>query len=280
MKKIYLFILFSFLQSTILFSQNTSSPTNWKFAVQMWTFNKSTFIEGLDKAETCGFKYIEAYPGQTLGGNFKGEIGIAMNEDERNKLKQLLQEKGITMIAFGVVGSDNANTNEKWKQYFDFAKDMGVEEITVMPSFAQLDYINKLAGEYHIKAAIHDEPGKNTYDHPDSVERAINGRKNLGACVDVGNWVRNGVNIVDALQKNLKGRVFSVHLKDVKEAGVTDAPDVVLGHGACDIPAVLKELKNQNFNGFISLEHEFPSEANLNDVKADVQYFHQQINML
>ena len=279
-KTLFLFYLV-IVSTSVAFSQKNDPVKDWKLSVQMWTFNKSTFVEGLDMAHTCGFKYIEAYPGQKLGGNFQGEIGPAMPEQERIALKALLKSKGISMIAFGVVdGVDDARTMEAWKKNFEFAREMGCEEMTVMPTAAQLDMVNKLAAEYHIRAAIHDEPGNTPYRNPDSVVVAISGRPFLGACVDMGNWARNGVNVVAAIQEQLKGRIFSVHLKDVKQAGVVSTPDVILGTGQANVAAVLKELKAAGFSGFLSLEHESDKVADLTAIKADVAFYKKVISGL
>jgi sugar phosphate isomerase/epimerase len=273
-----LILLYSFFAAQ---AQNSDPGRDWKLGVQMWTFNKYTFVEGLAKADSCGFRYIEAYPGQQLGGNFKGEIGAGMPVEERKELKDYLSKKGFVLWAFGVVdGTDDAKTDKDWINVFEFAHDMGIQEITVMPTSSQLDLVNTLSGKYHIRAAIHDEPGVNAYDHPDSVLRAIRNRPNLGACVDIGNWVRNGVDIVDCLQKQLHGRVFSLHLKDVQKAGSTHAPDVLLGSGACNLPGIFSELKKEGFKGFFSLEVESEGIPKIKDLKTDINYFNAQARSL
>jgi len=247
----------------------------------MWTFNKSSFVEGIEKADSCGFKYIEAYPGQKLGGDFFGEMGPSMSQRERTKLKEFLKKKHIVFLAYGVAdGSDETRTDKDWQNCFAFAKDMGVEEITAMPTASQLDLVNELAGTYHIRVAIHNEPGKTPYALPDSVWKAIKNRQNLGACVDIGNWVRNGVNIVDCLKNQLKGRVYSLHLKDVQQSGAGRSPEAILGQGSIDIPGILKELKNQGFEGFFSIEHSFRGPANLSSIKQDIQYYHDEVSKL
>jgi sugar phosphate isomerase/epimerase len=261
--------------------QKPSNPLLWKLAVQTWTFNSSSFADAIAKADSCGFKYIEAYPGQKLGGGQVGEMGPSMSREARQWVKDLLKKRGMALIAFGVVdGTDDAKTDADWKKAFDFAQEMGIREITAMPTLAQLDMVNTLSGKYHIPVAIHDEPGRNSYDHPDSVQRAIRNRPNLGACVDIGNWVRNGVDVAAALKNQLEGRVFSLHLKDVKQAGSEHAQDVVLGRGACNLPAVFRELKRQGFQGFLSIEHESRGPADLAAVRADVAYFQAEIRKL
>jgi sugar phosphate isomerase/epimerase len=269
------------LGSLFVRGQNINPDRDWKLGVQMWTFNKFSFIEGLDKADSCGFKYIEAYPGQRIGGNFKGEIGPSMPQSERTELKAWLAKKGMILWAFGVVdGTDDAKTDQDWIRAFEFAKDMGIRIITAMPTSRQLDLVNQLSGKYHIPAAIHDEPGKNAYDHPDSVLRAIQNRPNLGACVDIGNWVRNGVDIVACLKNQLHGRVISLHLKDVQQAGSLHSPEVVLGQGACHLPEIFKELKKEGFKGYFSLELGSHGRKDLQDIREDVQYFNDQVKNL
>ena len=275
--------IFLLLISSVCFSiyAQNSPQKNWKLAVQLWTFNKFTFVEGVNKADSCGFKYIEAYPGQKLGGDFTGEMGPSMSLAERKKLKEFLKKKGITFLAYGAVdGFDDAKKNQDWINCFDFAKEMGIVEIIAMPTAAQLDLVNELAGKYHIRVGIHDEPGKNPYDHPDSVVRAIKNRPNLDACVDIGNWVRNGVDIVSALKNQLHGRVVSVHLKDVQQSGVERSPETILGRGVCNIPGILQELKREGFTGFFSIEHPAGGAAGIKIIKEDVVYFHEQVAKL
>jgi sugar phosphate isomerase/epimerase len=279
--KILAILLLSSSINIDLSAQTVNPVRDWKLGVQMWTFNKYSFVEGLKKADSCGFKYIEAYPGQPLGGDFKGEIGTSMSIAERKKLKAYLAQKGMTLWAFGVVdGMDEAKTNQDWINAFEFGQQMGIKEITAMPTSTQLDLVNQLSQKYHIRVAIHDEPGINAYDHPDSVLRAIQHRPNLGACVDIGNWVRNGVDIVESLKKQLHGHVYSLHLKDVKEAGSAKSPDVLLGTGACNLPGVFRELQKEGFKGFFSLEVESEGVIRLQDIKKDIQYFNTQVKSL
>ena len=89
---------------------------NWKIGVQMWTFKMFTFAEALDKVDSAGVKYIEAYWGQPLGAGVKDSFGISMSTDSRAKLKQMLQAKGISIVAMGVI---TPNTKDEWQKAFD-----------------------------------------------------------------------------------------------------------------------------------------------------------------
>lgn len=252
------------------------STANFKIGIQMWTFNKFTFIQALDKVDSAGIKNIEAFWGQTLGGDMKGEFGIGMSPDTRNQLKQLLQSKGISITAMGVIAPDN---NTDWLKAFELAKEFGLSYITAEPTKAQWDYIDSLAGVFSIKVAIHDHPIPSHYWSPDSVLEASNGHPNIGSCADIGHWARNGLDPVECLKK-LEGHVYGVHFKDVVTFNKVDAADTVVGKGVINIAAVLQELKRQQFSGMLSIEHESNWDHNLPDVIEIIQFYNDQLGKL
>ncbi|MDR0793361.1 MAG: hypothetical protein LBE82_08620, partial [Chitinophagaceae bacterium] len=80
-------------QDTSKTQANTGSTANFKLGVQMWTFRMFSFADALNKVDSAKIKYIEAFWGQKLGGDMKGEFGAAMSSEDRDKLKKLLQSK-------------------------------------------------------------------------------------------------------------------------------------------------------------------------------------------
>ncbi len=263
--------------STAVTTVNTPNVTSdWKIGVQMWTFRMFSFAEALDKVDSAGVKSIEAFWGQPLGSGMKDSFGIRMSDDSKSKLKQMLQSKGIAIVAMGVIVP---NSNEEWKQAFDLAREFGLSYITAEPHKKDWNFADSLAGAYGIKIAIHDHPKPNAYWSPDSVLAAIQGHPNIGSCADIGHWARNGLNPVDCLKK-LEGHVYGVHLKDITKFNDTQAPDTVVSKGVIDFPAVFAELKRQNFKGMFSIEHESNWYHNLPDVIETVKYFHEQVAKL
>lgn len=257
-------------------STTSNSTDEWKLGVQLWTFHEFPFVTALDKADSAGIKFIEAFPGQIMGGDFKDTFGINMSADSRTKVKDLLAKKGITLVAFGVVVPQ---TPAEWKKTFDFAKDMGIRYITAEPLDQHWDTVNTMAGQYGIMVAIHDHPKPSHYWHPDSVMAAIKGRINMGSCADLGHWARSGLDPVQCL-KQLEGRIYGVHLKDVDSAGNVHAGDVLLGKGVIKFPDVFAELKRQNFKGMFSIEREENWKNNVPDVIANRDYFNAQVKNL
>ena len=291
MKKLVLPLLLSFA-TVLLFTQcnepaekkagdeaakdSTDLTKNWKLGVQMWTFHYFHFDTALAKVDSTGIKFIEAFPGQPLGGGMTGSFDTNMSDETKAKLKQLLQSKGISIVAMGVI---SPNTIDEWKKYFDLAKEFGMSYITAEPNKDQWNQVDSLAGVYGIKVAIHDHPKPNAYWSPDSVLAATAGHPNIGSCADVGHWSRNGLNPVECLKK-LEGHVFGVHLKDIKQFNNTDAADTVVGKGVIDFPAIFAELKRQHFSGMLSIEQESNWYHNVPDVINTRKYFEEQVAKL
>jgi sugar phosphate isomerase/epimerase len=245
------------------------STAGFKLGVQMWTFRFFSFSDALDKVDSAGIRNIEAFFGQKLGGGMEGSYGTEMSKPTREKLKQLLQKKNIHIMAMGVISPRN---QAEWIKAFELAKDFGLSYITAEPVKSQWDMVDSLAGAYGISIAIHDHPKPNMYWSPDSVLAAVQGHPHIGSCADIGHWARNGLNPVDCLKK-LQGHIIGVHLKDVVKFDNPKAEDTVVSKGVIDLPAVLAELKIQNFNGMLSIEHESNWYHNLPDVIFTKNYY-------
>src|SRR5690606_30542066 len=102
--------------------QYPEQELGWSLSAQTYTFKEFTFSEAVDKAKTAGLQSVEAYNGQELGGGIAGNFDFNMDEDTRQAILKQLDEKGMKLVAFGVV---TGNTEEEWKQLFAFADAMG-----------------------------------------------------------------------------------------------------------------------------------------------------------
>src|ERR1700693_2693541 len=123
MKKLLFFLLvFFFTVSLFTHCNNATQQTgnkalmysvdvtkSWKLGVQMWTFHYFDFTTALNKVDSAGIKFIEAIPGQPLGGGMKDSFGISMSADSRAKLKMILQSKGISIVAMGVISPSSVD---------------------------------------------------------------------------------------------------------------------------------------------------------------------------
>lgn len=244
----------------------------WRLGVQAYSFNRFTFFEAVDKAKEVGVRYIEAYPGQKIGGDHK-DVGFDenMSPEVREAVKKKLQEARIRLVNYGVTGL--SKDEKAARKTFEFAKDMGIETIVSEPEIDALEVLDKLAEEYKINVALHNHPKPSRYWDPQTVLDALKGRsKRVGACADTGHWVRSGLDPVECLKK-LEGRIISLHFKDLNKKG-GDAHDVVWGTGVADVKAMLTELKRQNFAGVFSIEYEHNWDNSVPEIAECVKAFH------
>ncbi|MCC5929952.1 MAG: sugar phosphate isomerase/epimerase [Cyclobacteriaceae bacterium] len=242
----------------------------WKLGAQAYTFNRFTFEEALDKIKSVGLTYVEAYPGQKLKPGSEANTHYNMSEETREQMKALINERGLVLLNYGVTGGRDEN---EWRQLFEFAKAMGIQTINTEPHPDQLNYIEEMANEFGINIALHNHPSPSGYYHPDSVLKYIDGRgSRMGACADIGHWVRSGLDPVECLKK-LEGKVLSFHFKDLNEKS-KDAHDVPWGQGVGKVDEVLEEMKRQGFKGMFSVEYEHNWDNNVPEVQESVNYFH------
>lgn len=227
---------------------------------QAYSFNRFTVFEAMEKTAAAGGRVIEFYPGQRLGAD-QGAGGFDHNAPDAvlAKVKAKLGELKLQAVNYGVVGIPN-NENEA-RKIFEFAKKMGIRAVTT-ESTESIDVIEKLVKEYNIGCGYHNHPRQpnnpnyKVWDPNYILELVRNRDARIGAAADTGHWTRSGIKPVEALRL-LKGRVISVHLKDLNEFGKGNAHDVPYGMGVSGVTETLDELKQQGFGGNISIEYEF-----------------------
>lgn len=90
-----------------------------------------------------------------------------------------------------------------------------MEFITCEPALEDWDLVEKLSKQYGIKISVHNHPQPSDYWKPENLLQAISDRSHsLGSCADVGHWRREGLDQIECLKK-LKGRLISLHFKDI-----------------------------------------------------------------
>lgn len=245
----------------------------WKLGAQAFTFNRFSFFEAVAKTDSCNLSYIEAFPGQEIGGGITGKMDYNMEPEKRLQILNLLKKHHVKMVAFGVVGADS---EPEWIKIFQFAKAMGVETITSEPNEKDMQLLSDLCDKYQINLAIHNHAKPSHYWNPEIALNAVNGKsKRLGLCADIGHWMRSGLDPLASLRK-ASGRILSLHMKDL-DGKNEQARDVHWGTGVANVDAMIKELKNQNFKGIISAEYEDNWNNNTPDVAESVRYFRSSI---
>ena len=226
---------------------------------QAYTFNRYSAFEAIEKTALAGGKVIEFYSGQKLS---KEEPNLTVDQNASpetlQKLKDKLAKHQVRAVNYGVVGI--AQDEGDARKLFEFAKALGVRAVTT-ESVDAMDTIEKLVKEYDIMVAFHNhprqpnDPNYKVWD-PNYILSVVKDRDpRIGSAADTGHWLRSNLKPLDCL-RILKGRIISSHLKDLNQLG-PGAHDVPYGTGVADMPALLDELKSQNFAGNISIEYEY-----------------------
>ena len=228
---------------------------------QAYSFNDVTAFEAIDKTAATGAKTIEFFSWQKFSPQHPElEVNSLLPDKYIEELKAKLKSAGIraTSMYFGNAAFEKKDPESALRKTFDFAKKMEMVALTGEPPANGFDLVEKLCKEYDIRFCLHNhrrDPAHADYKNwdPDYTVGLMKNRdKHMGFFLDTGHLVRSGLKPVDALKK-MQGRVFSLHLKDPITA---DGHDTVYGKGVADIKGILEELKQQKFDGFISIEYE------------------------
>ena len=248
----------------------------FKLSMQSYTFHNFSLVETFEKLKELEIHFIEVYPGHTLGGKWGDKkFGFNLTPNEQTELLELANQYGVKIVGCGVYTAQKA---EDWEKLFSFAKAMEMEYITCEPEYEHLDLIEDLAIKTGIKVGIHNHPQPSNYWDPKLLLGKIEERSNLiGSCADVGHWYREGFDQIECLQQ-LKGRIQSLHFKDldskkIEQKGKEVYVDFMWGYGLLDIDAMMLELKNQNFKGYITMEYEYSRGNLMQELKDCIFYY-------
>ncbi|HEY2881809.1 MAG TPA: sugar phosphate isomerase/epimerase, partial [Pirellulales bacterium] len=188
------------------------------------------------------------------------------SDEQIKRIKEKTAEVGIKLTSHGV--NNFGKNHDANRKLFEFAKKLGLKNITADPSEDSFDSLDKLVEEYDIRIAIHNHgPGAKYSKVADVLGAIKDHHKNIGACADLGHFIRSAEDPVKAINL-LEGRLYGIHLKDFVEQ-TPKAKGCILGQGQLDLEGVFKALAKVKFpaDGFLSLEYE----EKPNDPIADLQ---------
>ena len=265
-------------------AESGADKLGWQMAIHSYTFQKFSIYDAIDKTAAMGLKHMSISGNVNLleAGKIKTKPTPGISDEEYAGILTKMKEKGLTpkFVNMGVV-KPTANEEES-RKLFAAAKRLGIDVLVAEPEThgkmeelpKVMDVVEKLAKEYQIKVAIHNHPGpQNFYWKPETVLAAVQGRSPLlGACADVGHWVRSGLDPVECLKK-LEGRVITLHFKDLNEKGAK-AHDVPWGTGISNVKAMMQELKRQKFHGAFCVEYEYHWENSAPEIAECVKFFY------
>lgn len=239
-----------------------AQKSNLKLGIQLYSLRgyKDASV-ALKHAKELGFEQVEFYSGM---------FPLDASAEKIAAIKKEVAGLGLKISAHGVnalTKDDKAN-----RKVFEFAKAVGLPTITVDPTADSFDSVEALVKEFNIRVAIHNHGPSHHYNKVVDVLKAIENRDSrIGACADLGHFIRSGENPVQVVRL-LAGRLYGVHLKDFAEMQ-DKTKGVILGKGHLNVATVFDALVETKFpsDGALSLEYEENPENPLEDIRQCVK---------
>jgi inosose dehydratase len=226
----------------------------FKMGLQSYSLRGYTNVgKALVVTRDLGVRYWEAFP---------DHIPITADPAKIRAIKEEMEGAGVHVIGYGVVdlGKDEAAN----RKVFDFARAMGVGYVSVNPDPQSFDVLDKLVDEYNIPIGIHNHGPGHRFAKIDTIARAIKDHSpRIGCCIDTGHFLRSREDPVRAAEV-FAGRVYGVHLKDVKNAETF----TLLGQGDLRTVDLLKTLAAGKYSYCLAIEYEENPENPVDDIKA------------
>jgi type 1 glutamine amidotransferase/sugar phosphate isomerase/epimerase len=212
-------------------ARQAEEKLGWRLALTAYTFHKFTLFEAIDKTAQLGLPYLEGLSFQKVSKDIPKDFTPDLSDDELRQIRAKLDAAGVRLLSYYYhrIPGDEAGC----RKVFEFGRKMGIEVFLSEPEPQALDTIERFCDAYNICVAIHnhDQKGSPVYWRPEGVLEVCRGRsKRIGACADLGYWMRSGIDPAEAVRL-LKDRLLTVQVHDLDQR-TFEGQDVPWGAGA------------------------------------------------
>ncbi|MBS4179005.1 sugar phosphate isomerase/epimerase family protein [Lederbergia citrea] len=204
---------------------------------------KEKFERLIDRTKQMGFDNIELWSAHL-------DPSVA-NLNMIDEARAILEKHAVNIISYYAVGFDRTDyTEDDIRRNFIIAKELGVPMITQTIINQNAPIIRSLAEEYEMKIGWENHPEKSANEIISHIKPYY---PQISSTLDTG-WLGTYHCNASQVIRELKDHLLHIHLKDVKAVGEHDS--CTLGDGIVDIKGVLETLKEINYQGNITVEHE------------------------
>ncbi|MBE0535116.1 MAG: ThuA domain-containing protein [Phycisphaerae bacterium] len=214
----------------------------WRLGIEAYTFHKHTLFEAIDKTAELGLPFIGGLSFQKVSKDIDKNLEPGLTDSELEAIRLKLDAAGVRMLTYYYhdIPGDEAGC----RRVFEFGRKIGIETFMSEPRPEALDTIEKFCDEYDINVALHNHgPDQSpVYWRPEGVLKVCQGRsKRIGACGDVGYWMRAGIDSIEAVRM-LGDRLITVQMHDLHDKG-PDGYDVPWGTGVGRTGELIAEVQ-------------------------------------
>ena len=213
----------------------------WRLGVEAYTFHKFTLFEAIDKTAQLGLPFLGGLSFQKVGKEISKNFEPGLSDGELRQIRMKLDAAGVRLLTYYI--QDIPGDEAGCRKVFEFGRKIGIETFMSEPKLEALDTIERFCDQYDIKVALHnhDHKASPNYWNPEGIMKACQGRsKRLGACADIGYWMRGGIDPIAAIN-TLNDRLITVQMHDLNELSAT-GHDVPWGRGVGKTEQFIKEM--------------------------------------
>jgi len=253
----------------------------WRLVMPGWTFHRFTLFEMIDKLEGLGLRYCGGLSFQRVGGGIDKNLDPAVLTDEEiAAVVEKLRSAGIRMVSYYY--HELPSDEDACRRVFEFAEKLGVETFLSEPQVESLAMIKRLSEEFGIKVAIHNHDSHDSpnFWHPEQVvELAKRYGPQIGVCGDLGFWMRNGIDPIDAA-RILGNHLMVVQVHDLNEF-TPAGTDVPWGTGVGRTREFFEVLHKLGVRPLdVDVEYSYNFDNNIEEVRKSIEFFNELVNEL
>jgi type 1 glutamine amidotransferase/sugar phosphate isomerase/epimerase len=247
----------------------------WRLGIEAYTFHKFSLFEAIDKTAALGLPFMGGLSFQRVSDGISKNFGPGLSDDELRQIRLKLDAAGVRLLTYYI--QDIPGDDPGCRKVFEFARKIGIETIMSEPKPEALGTVEQFCDACDINVALfnYDAKASPVYWNPAGILEVCKGRsKRLGACADLGYWMRRGLDPIQAARQ-LKDRLIAVQMHDLNERG-TDGHDVPWGTGAGDTAAFLHELHRLGVRPtMFGIEYPHHGPESMPDIAQCVAFFNQ-----
>lgn len=247
----------------------------WRLGIEAYTFHKYTLFEAIDKTAQLGLPYMGGLSFQKVSSEIAKNFDPKLTDDDLKQIRLKLDSAGVRLLTYYI--HDIPGDPEGCRRVFEFGRKIGIETFLSEPSPDALDTIEKFCDEYALNVALHnhDQKGSPVYWNPEGILKVCENRSSrIGACGDMGYWMRSGIDPVEAVRK-LKQRLITVQMHDLNELTPT-GHDVPWGTGVGKTEQFITELDRLGVKPtMFGLEYSYNWLESMPEIAQCIQFFNQ-----
>lgn len=242
----------------------------WRLGVEAYTFHQHTLFETIDKTAELGMGYVGGLSFQRVSPEIPKMLAPGLSDSELESIRLKLDSSGVRLLTYyfqSIPGDE-----EGCRKVFEFGRKLGIETFMTEPDPASLPLIDRFCQEYKIYVALHnhDRKASPAYWSPEAVLKSCEGRSSyMGACADIGYWMRDGIDPVAGIEK-LGKRLITLQLHDLDDNGA----DVPWGSGKGRTAEILAKIHELGVTPLMfGVEYSRDWQTNMPAVKQCAEFF-------